>query len=196
MRRLELDRILTQMLEVHGPVSDLNFTVGRPLQVEHHGRLVPVGTDPPIERLAPFQAETIALALIGGDQRLTETLVRTGSCDLSSSWGPRPGSGGISSSNGGTPRSCSDGWPARSPPWRGWACRRSSPRWPRSETDSSSPPGPRAAGWVGLPGRPPGRGDPSHGPGPPGSGYLRCPDHEPTLPAGLASGRSPRSPRG
>jgi twitching motility protein PilT len=77
-----LDRILTRMLEAHGPVSDLNFTVGRPAQVERSGELMPVVTDPPLPRLTPFQTEAIALALVGGDRRLTETLVRTGSCDL------------------------------------------------------------------------------------------------------------------
>lgn len=82
MQRHELDRILHLMLEAHGPVSDLNFTVGRPPQVELHGELVPVVTDPPLPRLTPFHTEAIALALMGGDRRLTETLVRTGSCDL------------------------------------------------------------------------------------------------------------------
>jgi len=82
VQRHELDRILTRMLDAHGPVSDLNFTVGRPPQVEHHGELVPVVTDPPLPRLTPYQTEAIALALIGADRRLTETLVRTGSCDL------------------------------------------------------------------------------------------------------------------
>jgi twitching motility protein PilT len=82
MQRHELDRILTRMLEAHGPVSDLNFTVGRPPQVEKSGELVPVVTDPPLPRLTPFQTEAITLALIGGERRLTESLVRTGSCDL------------------------------------------------------------------------------------------------------------------
>jgi twitching motility protein PilT len=82
MQRHELDRILTRMLEAHGPVSDLNFTVGHPPQVEHHGQLVPVEFDPPLPRLTPYQTEGIALALVGSDRRLTETLVRTGSCDL------------------------------------------------------------------------------------------------------------------
>lgn len=82
MQRHELDRILTRMLEAHGPVSDLNFTVGHPPQVEHHGQLVPVDFDPPLPRLTPYQTEGIALALVGSDHRLTETLVRTGSCDL------------------------------------------------------------------------------------------------------------------
>ena len=82
MQRNELDRILSRMLEAHGPVSDLNFTAGRPPQVELHGELVPVVTDPPLPRLTPFQTEAIALALIGSDRRLTEAMVRTGSCDL------------------------------------------------------------------------------------------------------------------
>ncbi len=82
MQRHELDRILSRMLEGHGSVSDLNFTAGRPPQVELHGELVPAVTDPPLPRLTPFQTEAIALTLIGYDRRLTETLVRTGSCDL------------------------------------------------------------------------------------------------------------------
>jgi twitching motility protein PilT len=82
MQRHELDRLLTRMLEAHGSASDLNFTVGRPPQVEHNGQLTPVTTEPPIERLTPFQTEAIGLALISADRRLTETLVRTGSCDL------------------------------------------------------------------------------------------------------------------
>lgn len=82
MERRELDRILTRMLEAHGPVSDLNFTAGHAPQVEAHGQLLPVETDPPLPRLTPFQTEAIALALIGGDRRLTESWVRTGSCDL------------------------------------------------------------------------------------------------------------------
>jgi twitching motility protein PilT len=43
---------------------------------------LPVASDPPLPRLTPFQTEAVALALIGSDRRLTETLVRTGSCDL------------------------------------------------------------------------------------------------------------------
>ena len=82
MQPHELDRLLTRMLEAYGPVSDLNFTANKPPQVELNGQLVPVTTDPPIERLTPFQTEAVALALIGSDRRLTETFVRTGSCDL------------------------------------------------------------------------------------------------------------------
>lgn len=83
MRRHELDYILSRMLEYEHEVSDLNFTVDKPLQVESFGELVPVEVDPPIERLTPFQTELVALNLIGGNRRLTEDLLRTGSCDAS-----------------------------------------------------------------------------------------------------------------
>jgi len=83
LRRQEIDHILTRMLDSHSSVSDLNFTVGRPLQVESAGELLPVDIKPPIKSLSPFQTEAVALNLIDGDRRLTETLIRTGSCDLS-----------------------------------------------------------------------------------------------------------------
>ncbi len=83
MRRQEIDHILTRMLDSHSSVSDLNFTVGRPLQVESAGELVPVDIKPPIKALSPYQTEMVAMNLINGDRRLTETLIRTGSCDLS-----------------------------------------------------------------------------------------------------------------
>jgi twitching motility protein PilT len=82
MQRHALDSILTRMLEAHAGASHLNFTVGRPPQIEVDGQLIPVATDPPVPRLTPFQTEAIALALVGRDRRLTQTLVRTGSCDL------------------------------------------------------------------------------------------------------------------
>lgn len=83
MRRHELDYILGKMLEYEHEVSDLNFTVDKPLQVESFGELVPVNIDPSIDHLTPFQTESIALNLIGGNRRLTEELLRTGSCDAS-----------------------------------------------------------------------------------------------------------------
>jgi twitching motility protein PilT len=83
MRRHELDYILGKMLEYEHEVSDLNFTVNKPLQVESFGELVSVNMDPPIDSLTPFQTESIALNLIGGNRRLTEELLRTGSCDAS-----------------------------------------------------------------------------------------------------------------
>jgi twitching motility protein PilT len=83
MRRNQIDHILGIMLESHDNVSDLNITVDKPLQVESSGQLKPVELNPSINRITPFQAEVLALNLIGGDRRLTKTLLTDGSCDLS-----------------------------------------------------------------------------------------------------------------
>ncbi|MFQ5673882.1 MAG: type IV pilus twitching motility protein PilT [Nitrospinales bacterium] len=83
MRQPELDHILTSMLEAFGDISDLNITVGKPLQVEVSGKLTGVPLQPPIEKLTPFQTEMLALNLINSDRRLTEILLREGSCDCS-----------------------------------------------------------------------------------------------------------------
>jgi twitching motility protein PilT len=83
MRKSEIDDLLAAMLESHDNVSDLNVTVDRPLQVESAGELVAVPVDPPIENLTPFQTEIFALNLINGDRRLTEMLIKSGSCDSS-----------------------------------------------------------------------------------------------------------------
>src|ERR1051326_3148807 len=55
MRRPELDYLLTTMLDSQPEVSDLLFTVDKPLQVESFGELRPVACDPPIAKLTPFQ---------------------------------------------------------------------------------------------------------------------------------------------
>jgi twitching motility protein PilT len=81
MRRPELDYILMTMLESQPEVSDLLFTVERPLQVEAVGELKPVTLDPPIEKLTPFQTEMIALNLMGDNPWHMEDLLRHGSCD-------------------------------------------------------------------------------------------------------------------
>ncbi len=83
MRRAELDQILTTMLASQQEVSDLNFTVDRPPQVESFGELKPVIFDPPIENLTPFQIETIALNIVGDNMWQIEDLLRHGSCDAS-----------------------------------------------------------------------------------------------------------------
>ncbi len=83
MRKLEIDYMLTTMLETFGSVSDLNITADKPLQVESSGQLTAVPMTPPIEKLTPFQTEIFALNLIDGDRRLTEILVKQGSCDSS-----------------------------------------------------------------------------------------------------------------
>jgi twitching motility protein PilT len=83
MRRHELDYILRKMLNYEQEVSDLNFTVDKPPQVESFGELIPIELEPPIERLTPFQTEMVALNLVSGSRRLTEDLMRHGSCDAS-----------------------------------------------------------------------------------------------------------------
>lgn len=83
MKKTEIDYWITAMLHSHTNVSDLNLTVGKPLQVESDGRLVPVQVLPPIQELTPFQTETFAMNLIGNNKRLLADLVETGSCDLS-----------------------------------------------------------------------------------------------------------------
>ncbi len=83
MRKQEVDHILTRMLDSHTNVSDLNLTVGKSLQVESAGQLVPVDMKPPIKELTPFQSEIFALNLVNRDRRLTEALISHGSCDLS-----------------------------------------------------------------------------------------------------------------
>ena len=80
MTKAELDYILGAMLDTHPSVSDLNITADKPLQVEVSGELTQVAFDPPIEKLTPFQTETIALQLIDGNRRLTEELIKSGSC--------------------------------------------------------------------------------------------------------------------
>ena len=97
MRRSELDYILAMMLGLdrqtetvirrRRDVSDLNFTVDKPLQIEQAGELIPVSFYPPIEKLTPYQTEMIALNLINGNPRLTEDLLRDGSCDSAYSLG-------------------------------------------------------------------------------------------------------------
>ncbi len=83
MRKHEIDHILTRMLDSYNNVSDLNFTVGKPLQVEADGQLVPVKMNPEFREITPFQAEVFALNLVGKNRRLTEMLLQHGSCDLS-----------------------------------------------------------------------------------------------------------------
>jgi twitching motility protein PilT len=81
MRPPELDYVLSAMLDSQPEVSDLLFTVDKPLQVESFGVLKPVKLDPPIEKLTPFQTEAVALNLVGDNQWHIIDLLRRGSCD-------------------------------------------------------------------------------------------------------------------
>ena len=71
------------MLASQPEVSDLLFTSDRPPQVEAYGELKPVALETPIEKLTPFQIETIAMNIIGDNLWQIEDLLRHGSCDAS-----------------------------------------------------------------------------------------------------------------
>jgi twitching motility protein PilT len=83
MRKAEIDHLVGQMLTSYERLSDLNVTVGRPLQVETDGVLKPARINPEVGALTPFQTETFALNLIGSERRLLKDLLFMGSCDLS-----------------------------------------------------------------------------------------------------------------
>jgi twitching motility protein PilT len=83
MRKPDVDYLLSCMLESHDNVSDLNFSVAKPPQVEVSGELTPVMIDPRLERLTPFQTEILALHLMQCDRRLSQLLIAQGSCDCS-----------------------------------------------------------------------------------------------------------------
>ncbi len=83
MKQTEIEYWITSMLAAHENVSDLNITVGKTLQVEAAGVLMPVRVSPPVGAITPFQAEVFALNLIGNNKRLLQDLVEKGSCDLS-----------------------------------------------------------------------------------------------------------------
>ena len=83
MRSNDLHMLFTKMLEAHPRVSDLNLTVGRPLQVAADGVLHPVPFNLATEVLTPFQTEQVAFSLIRGERRLLFDLIKYGSCDFS-----------------------------------------------------------------------------------------------------------------
>jgi twitching motility protein PilT len=87
MKLPEVNYWITNMLESYERVSDLNITVGKPLQVETGGQLVPINVTPEINELTPFQTEVTALNLIEGNQRLLDDLAVHGSCDLAHALG-------------------------------------------------------------------------------------------------------------
>ena len=84
MRPAELDIILSAMLDTHPGISDLVFSVGRPLQVETYGELKEAHiTQPQIRKLTRYQTEQIALNIIGHQRHLLRDLVVKGACDCS-----------------------------------------------------------------------------------------------------------------
>ncbi|MDR2368968.1 MAG: PilT/PilU family type 4a pilus ATPase [Deltaproteobacteria bacterium] len=77
-----LEYILNKLLNAAPDVSDINMTVGHPMQVESGGELLPVFFQPEIRALTAYQTEALALSLLRGDRHLMNTLMDTGSCDL------------------------------------------------------------------------------------------------------------------
>ena len=68
------------MVESEG-VSDLLFAVGRPPLVEMHGTLHEFPIDTPEGILSAAHIDQLVTHLIAGDERLTDDLNRSGSCD-------------------------------------------------------------------------------------------------------------------
>jgi twitching motility protein PilT len=83
MDRQLLDALLAGMLESGSGVSDLLFVTGKPPLVESHGRLQDFPIDTPESVLSAELIEAIALAIIDGNERLTNDLKNAGSCDCS-----------------------------------------------------------------------------------------------------------------
>ncbi len=83
MKKNEIEYWIKAMLASHPNVSDLNITVGKTLQVESAGKLMPVDVEPPVKELTPFQTEAFALYLIGNKKGLLKDLAEKGYCDLS-----------------------------------------------------------------------------------------------------------------
>jgi twitching motility protein PilT len=69
------------MLEVAPGISDINFSTGRPPQVEAFGVLKTADVPPHIQKLTAYQTERIALNIINNERRLLNELAQHGSCD-------------------------------------------------------------------------------------------------------------------
>ncbi len=138
MRTPDLDNILSAMLQTYDGVSDLNFSVGHPLQVEDFGELKPVYVDPPIEALTPYQTEQIALTLMQGNRRLLYDYLTGGSCDSSYSLGNQARFRVNIFRQQGQFSIVLASSKARSPPWKASAFRRSSKKSRRKKPGLSS----------------------------------------------------------
>ncbi|MEW6734228.1 MAG: PilT/PilU family type 4a pilus ATPase [Acidobacteriota bacterium] len=82
MSFFDLPPLIEKMLASGDNISDLNFSVGRPPQVEINGKLTPVEIKG-LRALTPYQTEIIAMALLSGNTDGAEKLVKTGSVDIS-----------------------------------------------------------------------------------------------------------------
>ncbi|HKQ37340.1 MAG TPA: PilT/PilU family type 4a pilus ATPase [Verrucomicrobiae bacterium] len=83
MTKEAVDALLRGMLESQAGVSDLLFVVGRPPQVEAHGKLKPVPNLLPGAALTPTQTEQLGRYLMAAIERLAHDFSSFGSCDCS-----------------------------------------------------------------------------------------------------------------
>jgi len=81
MSFFDLQPVLDKMLSVADNISDLNFSVGRPPQVEINGRLTPVEVKG-LRNLTPYQTEVIAMSLMEGNADAARRFIQTGSADI------------------------------------------------------------------------------------------------------------------
>ena len=82
MKYFDLPPVIEQMLKTAEGISDLNFSVGQPPQVEVNGQLRPV--EPAgLKKLTPYQTEIIAMTLMHGNPDAAQRLAHTGAADLS-----------------------------------------------------------------------------------------------------------------
>jgi twitching motility protein PilT len=81
MSFFELQPILEKMLSVADNISDLNFSVGRPPQVEINGRLTPVEVKG-LRNLTAYQTEIIAMCLMEGNTDAARRFIQTGAADM------------------------------------------------------------------------------------------------------------------
>ncbi len=82
MSFFDLPPIIERMLLVSDKISDLNFSVGQPPQVEINGKLTPV-QPLGLQKLVPYQTEIIAMTLMQGNPEAADRLAHTGTADLS-----------------------------------------------------------------------------------------------------------------
>src|SRR5580693_9003438 len=78
----DLNTLLTRLIQSAEGISDLIFVAGKPPQAEIYGRLMtPPNCPEPV--LDGARVESLAFAVIAGNERLIQDLARAGSCDCS-----------------------------------------------------------------------------------------------------------------
>jgi twitching motility protein PilT len=81
--KTEFDQLLTAMIVSSEGASDLLFVVGRPPQVENHGKLMAFTPKAEAPLLTSAGIEGWARVIINENQRLIQDLAKAGSCDCS-----------------------------------------------------------------------------------------------------------------